>query len=196
MDINELETWLKTPEGTKWGDTFKAPLLNKRDELLAALKEANGSLSALEQRAADAEKSLSEEREALSDLVINKELSRMLREAHVMESALPSVVAGLKDSYGITVRANGPERQATGKTKAEDGTEKEASLAEIISVWAATPAAKQITLNNATGGGASGSAGRAHTAPSLDKLSGPALAKLSDEQFHAMRQSALSARGE
>jgi hypothetical protein len=35
MDVNELNQWLETPEGKKWGDEFKAPLLHKRDELLA-----------------------------------------------------------------------------------------------------------------------------------------------------------------
>jgi hypothetical protein len=196
MDVNELNQWLETEEGKKWGDTFKSSLLNKRDELLAALKEANGKLAESEQRSSAAAEELSQERAALSTLVVDKELSRILSERHVIETALPSVVTELKNSYGITVKADGPNRQAIGKIKAGDGTEQEAGLAEIISAWAATPASKQVTLNNATGGGALGSAWGAHTAPTLGKLSGPALAKLSDDQFHAMRQSAISARGE
>jgi hypothetical protein len=196
MDINELNQWLETPEGKKWGDEFKAPLLNKRDELLTALKESNAKLAELEQRSAAAVEELSLEREALSALVVDKELSRMLKEAHIMETAVSATVAELKDSYGITVKADGPNREAIGKIKAEDGSEQEKSLAEIISLWSATPAAKQVTLNSSTGGGALGSAGGAHTTHSLDKLSGPALAKLSDSEFHAMRQSALTAQGE
>jgi hypothetical protein len=195
MDINELETWLKTPEGTKWGDEFKAPLLHKRDELLAALKEANGKLTDLEQRSTAAAEELSQDREALSTLAVDKELSRMLKESRVMETAIPAVIAELKNSYGITVQANGPNRQAIGKTKGEDGTEQEKSLAEVISAWAATPAAQQVILNYNSGGGATGSKGGMVTTPALDKLSGPALAKLSDSEFHAMRQSAI-ARGE
>jgi hypothetical protein len=127
--------------------------------------------------------------------VVDKEVSRILKEARVMETAAPAVIAELKDSHGITVKADGLNRQAIGKIKAEDGTEQEKSLAEIVSAWAATPAAKQVILNSSTGGGALGSAGGVLSTPALDKLSGPALAKLSDSEFHAMRQSAI-AQGE
>jgi hypothetical protein len=195
MDIKELETWLKTPEGEAWGEQFKSPLLHKRDELLAALKEANGKLTELEQRSSAAAEELSQEREALSALVVDKELSRMLKESRVMETAIPAIIAELKDSYGITVKADGPNRQAIGKTKGEDGTEQEKSLAEVISTWAATPTAKQVILNYNTGGGATGSKGGMVTTPTLNNLSGPALAKLSDAEFQAMRQSAI-AQGE
>jgi hypothetical protein len=195
MDINELETWLKTPEGEAWGEQLKSPLLQKRNELLAALKDSNAKLAELEQRSAAAAEELSQERQALSALVVDKELARMLKEAHTMETVIPSVIAELKESNAITVKADGPNRQAVGKTKGEDGTEQEQSLAEIVSAWAATPAAKQVTLNSSTGGGALGSTGRAYVAHSLDKLSGPALAKLSDVEFQAMRQSAI-AQGE
>jgi hypothetical protein len=194
VDINELNQWLETPEGEKWGDGFKAPLLHKRDELLAALKEANGKLAALEQRSTVTAEELSQERAALATFVVDKELSRMLKEAHVIESAIPTVIAGLKESNAITVKADGPNRQAAGKIKAEDG--QEVSLAEIVSAWAMTPAAKQVILNNSTGGGASGSARGVHTMHSLNALSGPALAKLSDSEFNAMRQSVITAQGE
>jgi hypothetical protein len=195
MNTNELNRWLETEEGKKWGDEFKAPLLNKRDELLAALKDANGKIAEAEQRSTAAAGELSQEREALSALAVDKELSRVLQEKHVMEAVIPSIIAELKNSYGITVKADGPNRQAIGKVKAEDG-EREASLAEIVSAWAETPAAKQVTLNTNTGGGALGSNGGAHTTHSLSKLSGPALAKLSNAEFQAMRQSALTAQGE
>jgi hypothetical protein len=195
MDINELNQWLATEEGTKWGVEFKRPLLDKRTEILAALKEANGKLAESEQRSAAAAKELSQERAVLSTLLVDKELARILTEKRVMESALPGTVAELKDSYGITVKADGLSRETIGKIKGADGTEQEASLEEVASAWAATPAAKQVILNTNTGGGAPGSAGRAHTANSLSRLSGPALAKLSDSEFHAMRQSAI-AQGE
>jgi hypothetical protein len=195
MDINELNQWLATPEGKKWGDEFKAPLLDKRTELLTALKGSDAKLAELEQRSAAAAEELSQERQALSALVVDKELSRMLKETHVMETAIPAVIAELKESNAITVKADGPNRQAVGRIKAEDGTEQETSLAEIISAWAATPAAKQVTLNSSTGGGALGSGKEVHSTHSLDRLSGPALAKLSNTEFQAMRQSAL-AQGE
>jgi hypothetical protein len=196
MDIKELENWLKTPEGEAWGEQFKSPLLHKRDELLAALKESNAKLAELEQRSNAAAEELSQERDALSTLAVDKELSRMLRERHVMETAINAAIAELKDSYGIIVKANGLERKAVGKIKAEDGAEQEASLAEVISAWKKTPAAEQITLSYNSGGGATGSKGGMVTTPTLNNLSGPALAKLSDDQFHAMRQSAITAQGE
>jgi hypothetical protein len=195
MDVTELNKWLETPEGKKWGDEFKAPLLNKRDELLAELKNANGKLAELEQRSAAAAEELSQERAAMSAFLVDQGLSDELRKAHCMESAIPSVVESLKNSHGISVKANGLTRQAVGKTRGEDGTEQETSLAEIISAWAQTPAAKQVTLNSSTGGGARGSAGGVHTTHALDRLSGPELARLSDAEFQAMRQSAL-AQGE
>jgi hypothetical protein len=196
MDINELNQWLETEEGEKWGDEFKAPLLSKRDELLAALKEANGKLAESEQRSSAAAEELSQERAALSTLVVDKELSRLLREAHVMEPIISSLVAELKERNAITVKADGPNRQAVGKTKGEDGTEKEASLEEIVSLWRETLAAKAVTLNNATGGGSTGSTGGVVNTPTLQALRGPDLAKMSDDQFHIMRQNAMSARGE
>ena len=196
MDINELETWLKTPEGEKWGEQFKSPLLHKRDDLLAALKDSNAKLAELELRSAAAAEELSQERQALSAFMVDKELTRMLKEARVMETAIPAVIAELKESNAITVKADGLNRQAVGKTKGEDGTEQEASLAEIVNAWAQTPAAREVTLNGATGGGAMGSKGSGfYPPPGLDKLSGPALAQLSDAEFQAMRQSAL-AQGE
>jgi hypothetical protein len=196
MDINEIETWLKTPEGEAWGEQFKAPLLNKRDELLAALKEANGKLAESERRSTAAAEELSQERAVLSALVVDKELARILTEKRVMGPTIPGLIAELKDSYGIAVKANDPNRQAVGTIKGADGTEQEASLEEVVASWTGTPAAKQVTLNSSTGGGALGSTGKAHTTNSLNKLSGPALARLSDSEFHAMRQSALTAQGE
>jgi hypothetical protein len=195
VDVNELETWLKTPEGEAWGEQFKLPLLHKRDELLAALKDSNAKLAESEQRSAAAAEELSQEREALSTFMVDRELSRFLKESHVMEPVIPGIIAELKESNAITVKADGPNRKAIGTITGADGTEQEQSLAEIVSAWAATPAAKQVTLNSSTGGGALGSMGGAHTANSLGALSGPALAKLSDSQFQAMRQSAI-AQGE
>jgi hypothetical protein len=195
MDTKELYQWLETPEGKKWGDEFKAPLLNKRDELLAELKTANGKLAELEQRSVATAEELSQEREAMSTFLVDKELARLLREAHVMEMAIPFALTKLKDSHEITVKADGLNRQAVGKTKAADGTEQEKSLAEIVTAWAATPAAKQVILSFSTGGGATGSEWKGSIRPNLDNLSGPALAKLSDSEFYAMRQSAI-AQGE
>jgi hypothetical protein len=196
MDVNELNQWIETEDGRAWADKIKQPLLNKRDELLAELKTANGKLAESEQRSAAAAEELSQERDALSALVVDKELSRILKEAHCMEGAIPGVIAELKESNAITVKADGLNRKAVGTITAEDGTTKEAGLAELVSLWAAIPAAKQVILNSSTGGGALGSGGNVHSAPALGNLSGPALAKMSDAEFHAARQSAMTAQGE
>jgi hypothetical protein len=194
MDTNELNIWLETPEGQKWGDEFKAPLLNKRDELLAALKSANGKIAEYEQRSTAAAEELSREREALSALVVDKELARMLKDERVMEPVIPGIVDELKNSYGIAVKADGPNRLAIGKAK---GEEREMDLGEIVSSWVATPGAGQVIRNGNTGGGATGSWNKTVTTnPSLGNLSGPALAKMSDAEFRSMRQSAIAAQGE
>jgi hypothetical protein len=197
MDITELEKWIETTEdGRAWADKIKQPLLNKRDELLAELKTANGILAESERRFTVSAEELSQERAATSTFLVDQGLAHLLKETRVMESAIPSIIAELKESNAITVKADGLNRKAVGMATAEDGTEQEKSLAEIVSAWAATPAAKQVILNSSTGGGALGSTGNVHSAPALGKLSGPALAKMSDAEFHAARQSAMTAQGD
>jgi len=194
MDIKELEEWLKTNEGIQWADSLKSGLVNKRDELLAALKEANGKLAEENLRFAAAQKSLEEERAALSSVLIDKELARLLKGENVFETVIPGTVQALKESYGITVKADGPNRLARGMIKGDDGTEKESDLTGIVSSWIRTPEAKRIVLNTNNGGGASGNEfKRDIPAPNkLGGLSGRSLAAMSDDEFRNMRTMALN----
>jgi len=193
MDINELNQWIETPEGTQWLESQKRPLLDKRDELLSQLKSANGKLSELERRNSQTESNLSEERAALTSALVDQELSRLLKQAHVFEVALPSTIAALRETYGIRIQANGPDRKAIGTIKEEDEAEKQASLTEIVNLWRQTPEAAQVIENKNNGGGSPGSLYKgAVKPPPLQKLSGQALAAMSDDEFRNMRTAALN----
>jgi hypothetical protein len=189
MDLNELTEWLKTDIGQKWGEEFKAPLLNKRDELLTALKDSNGKLAEMDQRSISAASELAQERAALSAVLVDQELARLLRNKKVMETAIPATIAKLKESYALTVRADGANRLAIGKKPGMDET---VSLNEIVSTWSTTPEAQQITLNNATGGGALGGSVSATASQTLGSKSGPSLARMSDSDFHALREKSMN----
>jgi hypothetical protein len=192
INIDELNQWIET-DGKQWADNLKSGLVNKRDELLAALKDSNAKLAELEQRSTAAASELDQERAALNHLVVDRELSRILKSKNVFESAVPSVIAELKDSYGIAVKADGLNRQAIGKTKGEDGAETELNLETIVSNWSGTPAAKLITISGNNGGGALGSWGNTTSSATL-RTDGPALAKMSDAEFRAARDQAIHAK--
>jgi len=193
MDIKELEKWLETDEGKQWGEQYKAPLLSKRNELLAALKEANGKLAEQDLRsAAAAAEELIQERAALSSVLVDREIASLLKNANVFETVIPGTVAAIKETYGIQVKADGPNRIAHGMIQGEDGAVKESSIADIVSAWCKTPEAQKVILNTNNGGGAPGSSNRVVTKQSpLETLSGPALAAMSDAEFEAMRKQTL-----
>jgi hypothetical protein len=194
MDIGELTLWLETDEGKQWGEQYKAPLLSKRDELLSALKNSNAKLAETDLRSAAAEKSLSEERAILSAVLIDKELASLLKNANVFGDVIPGTIAALKETYGIRVRADGPNRIACGMVQGADGEGKETSLMDIVSMWTKTPEAKKVILETNQGGGAPGSSSHRRTsqADSLGKLSGPALGRLSDKEFNDLRNNAIN----
>jgi hypothetical protein len=151
MDINELEKWILTNEGKQWTDNQKSGLLNKNSELLAALKETNGKLAESDQRSTAAAEELAGERAALSSLLVDQELSRLLKETHVFEMLIPTVTKELKDRHAITVKADGLKRTPFGIVKGKDGTETETSLNGIVSAWAETPDGLQSRYNTNTG---------------------------------------------
>jgi hypothetical protein len=198
MDLKELEKWLETDEGIKWEAELKAPLLHKRDELLSALKEANGKLAELDQRSAATEKSLSDERAATTAVLVDRELASLLKNANVFETVIPGVVQALKETYGIRVKADGSLRIPHGITQGENGTEKETSLTDIVSMWCKTPEAQKVILNTNTGGGAIGGTRRGAPPPStsLHKLSGQTLASMTDTEFRNARNDALNSAKE
>jgi hypothetical protein len=172
--------------------------LSKRDELLSELKLACGRLSELELRSRQTEGILSEEQAALTAVLVDQGLAGLLKEKRIFESVIPSVTATLKETYGIKVKANGPNRTACGKVKGADGKESEISLTDIVSAWSKTPEAMQVTPNGNSGGGATGSFFRfgPPVMPELQKLSGKALASMSDTEFRAMRDYALNSAKE
>jgi len=169
MDLNELNAFIATDEGKAWADGLKKPLLDKRDELLESIRQANGKTAEALRAKADLEKLYGEERQAVEKNVIDGTLARNLKEARVMEPAIPGIIAELKETYGLAVKADGPNRSATGKMKGPDGAEREVGLNDILATWSATDAAKAVTLGGGNvGGGATASATRA--APSLANI--------------------------
>jgi hypothetical protein len=160
IDLAELETWAQGEEGKAWVEAQKKPLIMKREELLEALKKANGASAQAAQRAADLERILGEERAAVERVVVDGELGRILREGRVMEPAIPGLISELRESYGLAVKADGQDRKAIGKIRGADGKETEADLAAIYAAWKDTAEAKSVTLAQAAGGaGAQGGKG-------------------------------------
>jgi hypothetical protein len=199
MDIQELEKWVtEGDEGKAWLENQKRPLLIKRDELLAALKESNAKLAEQDQRSAAAADELSQERAALSAVLVDGALASLLKNAHVFEVLIPEVVNSLKNAHGITVKASGADRMAVGTLKDKDGNETEAGLDTIVKAWAELPGSKNVIQNMNNGGGARGGSmvGRTPPPPSLKRLSGRDLAAMSDAEFNDVRNSALNSAEE
>jgi hypothetical protein len=191
MDINELNSWLLTDEGKQWGDQFKAPLLNKRDELLSQIKDSNAKLTEWDQRSAAYENSLSEEKAIVEKFVVDKELQSLLEKAFVFEGLIPNVIQSLKNAYGITVKASGGDRKASGMIKDNDGNEKEIDLAAIVDNWKQKPENKAMQACTSTGGGATGSFSITPTKQEINPNSGRQLVNTSDQDFNLWRQKEL-----
>jgi hypothetical protein len=193
MDLNELNSWLETNEGKEWGEQFKTPLLNKRNELLSQIKDSSAKLSEWDQRSAEWEKSLLEEKAIVEKYVVDKELQGLLKNANVFETLLPEVVKSLKNAYGITIKANGGDRMAIGKLKDKDGNEKEADLQAIVNEWSMSPEGLKLRQNNNSGGGATGSHSISQVRQQdLNPNSGRQLVQASDKDFEAWRQQELA----
>jgi len=197
MNIDELNSWVVTDEGAAWLENQKLPLVNKKNELLSALKAGNAKIAELDQRSSAAEKALDEERSILSTFLVDKQLTELLKSANVFETVIPGTVAELKERYAIRVKADGPNRTAQGLIQGEDGAAREVNLAAIVSEWSRSPEARSVILETNNGGGAPGSGVYRKTPPAaaLAHLSGPALAKMSDAEFYNLRNTALSAKG-
>jgi len=192
MNIDELNTWILSEEGKAWADGLKQPLIAKRDELLENLRQANGKTAEALRAKADLEGLYSAERQAVEKTVVDGELSRLLKNARVMEPAIPGILAELKEAHGLAVKADGPNRIASGKVKGPDGAEREAGLDEIVKSWTETPAAKNVILIPGSSGGGSWGGSRPampYTRETIAKMSPREVAtKLDDPAF----QSALT----
>ena len=193
MDINELNSWLLTDEGKQWGDQFKAPLLNKRDELLSQITDQRSTVKDSNAKLSEYEKSLSEEKAVVEKFVVDKELQTLLQKAFVFEGLIPDVIQSIKNAYGITVKANGNDRAASAIIKDNDGNEKELDLAAIVENWRQKPENKQLQANVNHGGGALGSMSRSTTIRQQDinPNSGRSLVNTSDQDFNSWRQKEL-----
>jgi hypothetical protein len=187
MDLKELEKWLVTDEGSSWLESQKKPLLNKRDELLSQIKDANGKLTEWDQRSAAYEKCLSEEQAVVEKFVVDKELQSLLKNAFVFEGLIPDVIQSLKDGYTIKVKANGNDRTASGIIKDNSGNEKEIDLSAIVENWKQKPENKAMLASSSTGGGATGSMPNSTIKQDINPNSSRQLANTSDQDFNAWR---------
>lgn len=192
INVAELTEWIKAGEGLKWLDSQKASLLENRDQVLSELKKTSGEYSELKQRFEETEKTLQSEKTAISKYLIDTELTALLNKANVFEEAIPRTIDTLKTAYGLTVKADGDNRTVSGVLKDESGKDTEAGLNEIVKHWTETPDAKYFIRATSSGGGAPGSDGKsAHVMSNFQGVSGPALAKMSDEEFNNIRNEQL-----
>jgi len=189
MDLKELDSWLATDEGAAWLESQKKPLLNKRDEVLTELKNANGKYSELEQRFKETENALLVEKSAIAKLLIDDELVRLLSNHHVIEAHIPLIAKSLKETHGLTVNADGDTRTVIGNLKDNEGKETTASMADIVTAWANNKSNWDLIRGDLnTGGGAPGSGRGAQSTKNFSGLSGRELANVSDADFKAWQQ--------
>lgn len=182
MNVQEIEEWLKSEEGTKWIEDKKAPLLAKNKELLESIHAANGRVTEALRAQQDAEKLLSGERGLTEKLAIDEALAVNLRNQGVFPQAIQGVVAEIKQAYGLTVTSDGQNRKVSGKNSQGLPVDLETATREYL----ATPDGKAVQLNQSSGGGAPGSQARApEPDKSLGSMSGRDLAKMSDSDFQA-----------
>jgi len=192
IDINELNEWITTEPGQKWGDEFKSPLLKNRDDLLSELKAAGSRSSLLEQRVKETENELSLEKAALSKILIDDELHRLLSQSHVFEPHIPTVMRNLKEAHGFTVTADGDNRTVTSTLKDSEGKETAASLADVVNAWANDKVNWPLIRGDLnTGGGAPGSGRGSQSTKNYSGLSGRELAQIPDSDFKQWQQQEL-----
>jgi uncharacterized membrane-anchored protein YhcB (DUF1043 family) len=194
--IDEVNQFITTDEGKAWLDQQKASLLEHRDQVLSELKKTSGEYSELKQRFEETENTLKSEKAVTSKYLIDSELTRLLRQANVFDEAIPRTIETLKTAYGLTVKAIGNDRTAIGVLKDKDGKDAEAALEAVVAAWAKEPDAKYFIRCGNTGGGAAGGSHGGQSAPALNRLSGQALASMTDEQFKTARNNALNSAKE
>jgi len=137
MNLQELETWLKTDGGAAWLENQKKPLLEKRDELLEKVKTGNASIEQLNQRLASLESDLHKEQAVNREVLLSRPLAEKLKQKGVFEVLVPELSKTIAETYGLQL-ANG---NAIGKVK-EGGKETELTLDQIIETWSKSEASK------------------------------------------------------
>jgi hypothetical protein len=199
MDIKELETWIKTDEGKAWIEAQKKPLLENRDSILSELKKASGEYSELKQRFEETENTLLAEKAVTSKYLIDNDLTALLKQANVFEEIIPRIIDTIKTAYGLTVKADGDNRTVIGVLKDKNGKDAEATLEAIVDAWTHDSYSKYLIKNGNQGGGAGmdGSVSGRYglVSRSLSDISGPSLAKMSDQEFSNLRNQ-LQTNGE
>ena len=196
IEVNAVNEWVQTPEGSEWLESQKAALVMNRDSVLSELKKARGDYSTLEQQHKETDERLNEERQILSKLLVDDKICSLLNDAHVFEAVIPTVADRIKAQYGVSVKASGLDRVVCGLLRDDSGNEKEASLEEVIAAWKTLPESLSVMRNMNSGGGAIGNKGHGYTRPpELGRLSGRQLANTSDSDFEAWRQQEISKAG-
>jgi len=191
MDLNELNEFIKTDEGVSWLEEQKKPLLQNRDNLLTELKSTSSKLSETEQRLVQTENGLSEERHAMSKLLIDDALTALLKKAGVFDQLLETTAKSIKERYALTVKADGNNRQAVGMND-----DNEIALVDLVDHWSKLNEAKQVIENRNTGGGAQGSSYNSRmTTTNNANLSNEQLVKMTEAEFTQWKQSLLNKQG-
>lgn len=152
-------------EGRALLEELKAPLLQKRDELLAKVKTLNERLSDAVRRADGADELLAREREAVQHMAVDEALRRELGRVKVHPGHIEAVEALIKARSDIAVKADGQRRYAV----IREGDE-ETPLSEWLDSWADSEEGKGYVLaRDNSGGGAIGSGDSTNAGPSSEE---------------------------
>jgi hypothetical protein len=163
MTREEVLKYLQEDEqGKALLEELKKPLVAKRDELLGSIKDLTSKLAAAEQRKADADRLLIDERQAVRLMAVDQELERQFKRLEIPKTHWAALSAHLKAHHEIELKANGQQREAQIKGQ---------KISEFLDVWKHTDEAKALLpapVN--TGGSAEGSSESAEIQSFEEKL--------------------------
>jgi hypothetical protein len=190
INIDELNTWIETDEGKQWADILKSGLMNKNNELLAAIHKSDADMAGISQRLTEAEGNLENERAYIKSVIVDQALEALLNDRHYFKTIIPHCIETIKNAYGVNVRADGAGRSAVGTVKDAEGNDKQISLSECFEHFDNIPENHDMCPPRNSGGGAPGG-GSYYGGTNTMSTDGRELAKLSDAQFEALRQQTL-----
>ncbi|GAI90220.1 unnamed protein product, partial [marine sediment metagenome] len=130
-----LKFLTETEEGKGLLEELKKPLLTKRDELLAQIKNLGEKTTSVSQREADANRLLLDEREAINKMAIDDRLEVEFRRLEIPSTHWVALSAHIKAHNEIEVKANGPLRVAEIKGQ---------KLSDFLDTWSKTDEAKAL----------------------------------------------------
>jgi len=137
MNLQELEKWLETPEGSTWLEAHKKGLLDKNAELLEKVTKGNAENKTLYERIINLESDLHKEQAVNREVLLSRPLAEKLKSKGVFEVLIPGLSKTIAETYGLQL-ANG---NAIGKVK-EGEKETELNLDQIIEHWAKSDQSK------------------------------------------------------